>query len=321
MLCMELKRNLLGQTDIEVTELCFGTLPMGPLQKGLNLAEGAALIAHALRSGIGFLDTAQAYRTYPPIQEAIRATDLRPIVATKSSASTYEEMKVAVEEALTELALRHIDIFHLHAARAGTEVFQERAGALKCLHDYKKRGIIRAVGIATHDAQVTLAAAGRDDIDVVFPLFNRAGKVILNGTVTEMAEAIRRCHEAGKGVYLMKVLAGGTLLDSYQENLAFIRREVPYHAIAIGMVHPREVDYNVGYFTGRTDLGPPPSVLDGVKQVQVVAVLCRGCGSCLVACHSEAIILDGGKARVDAEQCIKCGYCTAACPQFAIRVI
>lgn len=318
---LPLKRTVLGRTGLAVTELCFGALPMGPLQKNLSLAEGAALIAHALRSGIDFVDTAQSYRTYAPIREAIRAAGIRPAIATKSTAKTYEEMEKAIHEALAELAVDRIEIFHLHAARVGPEVFAERAEALRCLMDYRARGIIGAVGISTHDVRTVTAAAAHPEIDVVFPLYNRDGRGILGGTTAEMAAAIRRSYEAGKGVYLMKVLAGGTLLDSYPDCLAFVRETVPYHAIALGMVSRSEVDYNVAFFTGAAPELPPPSIEAGGKLVLSVATLCRGCGTCVSACPNAAITLADGKARIDPGTCLRCGYCVPVCPQFAIRVV
>ncbi|MGQ9780357.1 MAG: aldo/keto reductase [Bacillota bacterium] len=321
MIPLPLKRNTLGPTGLEVTELCFGALPMGPLQKDLPLAEGTALIAHALRSGIDFIDTAQSYRTYAPIREAIRQTGIRPAIATKSTAGTYEEMEKAIHEALAELDVERIEIFHLHAARVGPEVFAERAEALRCLLDYRARGIIGAVGISTHDVRTVMAAADRPEIEVVFPLYNREGRGILGGTVTEMAAAIRRNHEAGKGVYLMKVLAGGILLGSFAESIAFVRDTVPYHAIAIGMVTQSEVDYNMAFFTGQAPEGPPPSLGTGEKQVLVVTTLCRGCGTCLAACPNAAITMVEGKARIEPEVCLRCGYCVPVCPEFAIRVV
>lgn len=318
---MPLKRTILGPTGLEVTELCFGALPMGPLQKNLPLAEGTTLIAHALRAGIGFVDTAQAYRTYAPIREAIRASGIRPVIATKSAARTYEEMEAAVEEALRELAVDRIDIFHLHAARVGPEVFNERAGALRCLLDYRARGVIGAVGISTHDVRTVMAAAERPEIEVVFPLYNREGRGILGGTVAEMACAIRRSYEAGKGVYLMKVLAGGILLDSFAESIAFVRDTVPFHAIALGMVAPGEVDYNVAFFAGEPPAGPPPSIAGGGKRVLVTASLCQGCGTCIAGCPNAAISMVEGKASIDPHLCLRCGYCVPLCPQFAIRVV
>ena len=39
-----MKKNILGNTGIEVTELCFGALPMGPIQKGLSVEEQLRLL-------------------------------------------------------------------------------------------------------------------------------------------------------------------------------------------------------------------------------------------------------------------------------------
>lgn len=313
-----LKRNVLGQTGIEVSEICFGALPMGPLQKNLSLEDGASLIGAALKAGINFIDTAQMYQTYAPIRRAIETTGIRPVIASKSTAITYDEMKKAVEQGLEKLDVDYIDIFHLHAARCGLEVFQDRAGAIQCLEDFKATGVIRAVGMATHHAQVALAVAEREEFDVLFPIFNQAGKGILGGNVGDMAEAIRRNYAAGKGVYLMKVLAGGMLIQSFNDCLEFARGEVPSHAIAIGMVHPDELRYNLGYFSGETNRQP---IGAANKQVLVLRGMCLGCEQCLSACHSEAIRMIDGKASIDTELCVSCGYCTASCDQFAIRVV
>lgn len=59
-----MKKIVLGRSGIEVTELCFGTLPLGPLQKNESVEEAADIIAYALKSGINFIDTAQIYKTY-----------------------------------------------------------------------------------------------------------------------------------------------------------------------------------------------------------------------------------------------------------------
>ena len=60
-----MKYNMLGQTNIKVSELCFGTLPMGPLQANLPVEKGRELLLHAMDSGITFFDTAELYNNYP----------------------------------------------------------------------------------------------------------------------------------------------------------------------------------------------------------------------------------------------------------------
>ena len=49
-----MKKYSLGRTGIEVSELCFGALPIGPLQANISVEKGAKLIRTALEKGINF---------------------------------------------------------------------------------------------------------------------------------------------------------------------------------------------------------------------------------------------------------------------------
>ena len=316
-----MKKIVLGNTNLEVTELCFGALPFGPLQKNLAPEESAEILSYALDLGVNFIDTAQMYKTYEPIKIALRNRKNRPIIATKTHCLTYEDTKDAVKEALKGMGVDYIDIFHLHSARYSTDVFNIKKDVLKCLKEYKEKGIIKAIGISTHSVKVVAKAAYRDDIDVVFPLINKVGRGILEGTVDEMKDAINLCEREGKGIYLMKVLGGGTLIDDFKESIEFARNLSDNYSIAIGMVSKEEVLFNVKYFNGEQDL-------DGIintknkKEIKVFEGVCVSCGSCIKACHSNAISFnDKEKAFIDQSKCIQCGYCIAACPSFAIRVV
>lgn len=316
-----MEKVILGKIGIEVTRLCFGALPLGPLQKNLSVAEGAKVIAYGLNCGINFIDTAQGYKTYPHIKAALDDTGLCPVIATKSTATDYEGMEEAVLEALEALDVEYIDIFHLHAARANPGIFDERGEALKCLMDYKKKGLIKAVGISTHSVKVVEAAAHRNDIDVVFPLINKIGRGVLEGTVPEMEKAMDTCITNGKGVYLMKVLGGGTMIDDYESSMEYAMNLSENYSIAIGMISKEEVEFNIKYFSGIRDLGDIIRIKNK-KEIRVSQGMCIGCGTCISVCHSDAIDFDENeKAFIDQSKCIQCGYCIAACPEFSIRVI
>jgi len=64
-------KRRLGQTELEVTRLGFGTLPMGRLQRDLPVKEGAEIIRRAVEAGINFIDTAEVYGTYSHIRQAL----------------------------------------------------------------------------------------------------------------------------------------------------------------------------------------------------------------------------------------------------------
>jgi aryl-alcohol dehydrogenase-like predicted oxidoreductase/NAD-dependent dihydropyrimidine dehydrogenase PreA subunit len=316
-----MKRFILGNTGIEVGELCLGILPIGPLQKNLSVDEASDIIAAAIRQGVDFIDTAQMYRTYPHIRLALEKVDTLPVIASKSAASTYEAMEAAILEALDAMGVSMIDIFHLHAAKVEPDVFELRSEALRCLQDYKNKGIIRAAGISTHNPKVVAAAAEREDIDVVFALINHVGRGIYNGTRDEMEQALDLCRQKGKGVYLMKVLGGGTLSDDFETSMAYARGLNGPYPVALGMIRMQEVDYNVKFFNGDESY-KDIEIERNSKNIFVFKIVCVSCGTCLEACHSDAISwADDGKAWIDPDKCIQCGYCIAACPHFAIRLM
>ena len=316
-----MNKRVLGKTNIEVTELCFGALPMGPLQKNLTAEESARVIELALNKGINFVDTAQMYKTYEPIAIAMKNTGIRPVIASKSSKKSYHEMEAAVNEALQSLNVDYIDRFHLHAAREGANAFEVFADALRCLVDLKNKGKIKAIGISTHSVAVANIAAEHDLIDVVFPIINMNGMGLLDGTKEEMVQAIKKLHKSGKGVYLMKVLAGGSLINRYQEAMEYARGIKDYHCIALGMTSLAEVEYNVNYFEGK-QTGELPSNTANDKKALVSKSMCKGCGKCMSACPNNAISFDvERKASIDKNVCLTCGYCTPVCPEFAIRIV
>ena len=64
-----MEKVILGKTGIKVSPLCFGVLPMGPLQKNLPIPVGKKLIRQSLEHPINFFDTAESYQTYPYLKE------------------------------------------------------------------------------------------------------------------------------------------------------------------------------------------------------------------------------------------------------------
>ena len=319
-----MKKMILGKTGIKVSELCFGALPMGPLQKNIPAEEGAEIILRALKGGVNFIDTAQLYQTYEPIRLALKQAACRPVIVSKSIALDYAGMRAAVEEGLQVMEIDYIDIFHLHAARVPEDenVFAKRQGAWQCLLDCKKEGLIRAAGISTHSVPTVRLAAEIDEVDVVFPIINKSGTGILYGTATEMEEAIKLCLARNKGVYFMKALGGGCLVKEYHEALSFVRNisRVP---IAMGMVSRAEADYNLAYFKAAPDeIASLPELVIEEKCFQIVKFLCKDCGNCIETCPNHAITKESKemKPKINPDLCLRCGYCVGFCPQFAIRM-
>jgi len=316
-----MKYNKLGLTDISVSQLCFGVLPMGPLQANISPEKGGILIRQALENGINFLDTAELYGTYEHILKGTKGFSGEVVIVSKSFAPDYKGMENAIQGALKALNRDVIDVFHLHAARVTTKVFEERAEALQCILDYKEKGYVRAAGIATHNVEVVELASTKPEIDVIHPLINMTGRGILNGTAADMAKAIEKCALAGKGIYAMKALAGGTLIDQFFDAVSFVRNLKGIHSMAVGMIDEEELKLNLKIFNDEIVSSDMMPVLKNVKKICVLDVLCKKCGICLKACPNNALEIRDKKVIVDDDKCILCGYCHPVCPEFAIRRI
>jgi aryl-alcohol dehydrogenase-like predicted oxidoreductase/ferredoxin len=316
-----MKKYSLGKTEIKVTELCFGALPIGPLQSNMSVEKGAKLIRAALKRGINFIDTAEAYKTYPHIRKALKGYNGKVIIATKSSAETYKKMEQSIKDALESLGRSYIDIFLLHAARVTPSVFEERAGALKCLNDYKAKGVIRAIGISTHAMEIVRRAAEVKEIDIIFPIINKLGMGIIDGSVDDMVKAISGAHRVGKGLYAMKALAGGHLIDQLEESFNFVRNIKGISSVAVGILKQEELEVNLKIFNDEEI--PQELLIQKIKPSKRLLILsfCKGCGTCVKVCPNYALSLENGKAVVDHKLCILCGYCNPVCPEFAIRLI
>ena len=318
---MPLEYLPLGTTGLMVSRLGFGTLPMGPLQANLPLAQGAAVLRYALERGVSLIDTAAAYRNFGYIREALQGFGGKVVIASKTAARTYQQAELDIQAALREMGIDRLDICHLHGARM-TEPFVEREDVLRCLMDYQAKGYIGAVGISTHVVQVVRQAARRPEIQVIHPLINRAGLGIIDGSAREMADAISDAHERGKGIYAMKVLGGGNLLQERESVIRYVMQLPGVDSAVVGMLTTGEVDFNLAVFSGQAVTPQLEQAAPmAAKRLVVLQRLCQGCGECVAACPNAALSLVNNKSTVDAEKCLLCGYCSPSCKEFAIRVI
>jgi len=320
-----MKKNILGRTGMEVTELCFGVLPIGPLQANIDPKEAARVLRLGMDAGINFFDTAEIYRTAKYIGEAMKGFSGELIITSKSPAQTYEGMEKSIGEALEDLGRSYIDIMLLHSARFGGDLFDVFEGAWNCLKDYKKKGVIRAIGCSCHNVNGVLNAAENDDLDIIFPLNNFTGLGVMGGTNADMTRAIVKCQEANKGIYLMKALGGGVFMSNYQEAMEFAR-SLPVAAQAVGMINEKELDFNLRYFNGEPIAEEEFGNLKFNKSLTILPNVCKSCGTCIAHCPSGALTMGKHKSGkdipvVNKALCVSCGYCTQDCPEFAIRMI
>jgi len=310
----------LGDTDIEVSRICFGTLTVGPLQAGLPLREGADVLAYGVERGINFFDTAQLYETYPYIRRAMEQSgrwDL--VISTKTYAYTRKLAAEAVEEARKALNRDYIDIFMLHEQESLSTLKGHRE-ALEYLLECREKGVIRAVGASMHHV-AAVCGAMELALDVIHPLLNCGGLGIVDGTREDMERILKQAHGQGIGIFSMKPLGGGNLFKQAAECLSYIRGLPFVDSVAIGMQHPSEIDANLEFFAAGAFSKKAASTLSKRTRRLHIDDWCVGCGRCVKRCSQAALHLEEGKAECDHSRCILCGYCCKICPEWAIKVV
>lgn len=312
----------LGDGGPLVSRFCLGLLSLSRLQAALPPAEAVALLEAALEAGVTFFDTAELYDTYQLVRQVLPPP---AVVATKTYAYTYSDMRASVRRALAETGRGCIDLFLLHEQESRLTL-SGHAEALRCLVEAKTAGVVGAVGVSTHAPEVVTAAAEMDEIDVIHPLVNRLGLGLLNGSLDDMLAAIDRAGRAGKGIYAMKILGGGhlgTTREATAEAFAFARGLAAVHAVAVGAKSREELELDIALLSGAP---VAPELWDPVARSPrrlLVEEHCSGCGNCVEACRHGALRAPapGRPVTVDEERCVLCGYCAAACRDFFIKVV
>ncbi|HIT70187.1 MAG TPA: aldo/keto reductase [Candidatus Aphodomonas merdavium] len=303
------------------SRLLFGTLTMGPNQRNLPPERGAELIVYAASKGVTFLDTAEYYHTYPHVKLALKE---RPdlVVCTKSYAYDTDGAKRSLELAQEGIGREYIDIFLMHEQESELTMRGHRE-AFDYYRLMRERGVIGAIGISTHYVAAARYAAHYPDLDILFPLINRRGLGIVDGTREQMEEAIWNAHCAGIGILAMKALGGGHMIEDRERAFQYIRSLPGVDAVAVGMQSEAEIDYNAALFSGETPDVQSARESAGANRTLIIQDWCEGCGRCVKRCGQHALHLDAqtGRAVVDEALCVRCGYCAAVCPQFCLKVI
>lgn len=247
-----------GNTGLKISRLCIGC---GHFRTAYpDPEQGGRFLLRVLESGITFWDTAEMYGSHPHIAAAFRQTDRRQVVLqTKTGDKTYEGTAERIDAALRDLGTEYLDVLLLHGVNSPRDL-AEREGALRAMQEAKAAGKVRHVGCSTHiyNGPVMDAVTESPEIEVILCTANK-GDRMLEGSIVDPApnaprvpaapsmaahcEQIRRAYEAGKGISIMKVLAGGGVEES--ERAAWIQWgfEFPYaHAVNLGITFEPELE-------------------------------------------------------------------------------
>ncbi|KAA6449921.1 MULTISPECIES: aldo/keto reductase [Bacillus] len=183
-----MQKTRIGKSDLQVFPIGLGTNAVGGhnLYPDLNEETGKELIREALRNGVNLLDTAYIYgvgRSEELIGEVLREYNREDVIIATKAAHRKEGddfvfdnspafLKQSVEDALKRLQTDYIDLFYIHFPDDHTP----KDEAVKALHELKKEGKIRAIGVSNFSLE-QLKEANKDGyVDVLqgeYNLLNR----------------------------------------------------------------------------------------------------------------------------------------------------
>ena len=172
-----MKYNLLGDTGVLVSELCFGTMTFGGQGHWEAIGrqqqdEVNVLLKTAIDSGINFIDTANVYSF--GLSEQMLGAGLKLsgldrqslFIATKvrgRMGPAVNELGLSrfhifqsVEESLLRLQTDHIDLLYVHGVDYATSVEQ----VVHSLHDVVQSGKVRYIGVCNWPAWMVMKALG-----------------------------------------------------------------------------------------------------------------------------------------------------------------
>ena len=203
----------LGKTNMMVTRVGFGGIPIQRLTEN----EAVAVVKSCLELGINFLDTANGYTTSEErIGKAIKGYREKIILATKSRSCDPEELSQHLDLSLKRLGVDYIDLYQFHGVSnfESLDKILEPGGVMTVVEKAQKKGLVKHVGLTSHQIEVAKKAVASGRFETVLFPFNFIASEALD-------ELIPLCRKHDVGFISMKPLAGG-MIDNVRVAIKYL---------------------------------------------------------------------------------------------------
>lgn len=237
-----MKRNRIGRTDVEVTDISFGTSGIGNLGREVTDAEAMEVLHHAWQGGIRYFDSAPHYGR--GLAEQRLGTFLKPLAREQFVVSTKvgrvltpgkdlveadgfvhplpnavhydysgDGIEAALEGSLERLQTRHIDIVFVHDIGCYTHGGDNEGhrtallgSGLDRLQKLKDKGTIRAYGLGVNETGICLDLLRETEMDVIL----LAGRLTLLDRSAE-EQLVSECRKRSVSLVLGGIFNSGIL--------------------------------------------------------------------------------------------------------------
>lgn len=257
----DLQTRRLGRTGLQVVAVGLGAMDTP------GSADAATTVHAAIDGGINFIDTAREYAgsEYLLGQVIRERGHLDFHVATKTFSHTADGAQRDVDRSLSMLGVEAIDLYQLHdvsTPEALAEVMDEERGALAGLRIAQYRGLVRYIGVSTHNLEVLRAIIETDAFDAVM--------VEYSAFYPESAPLIEAAAARDIGVIVMRPVGGSGRTSIMRGQIArgeagpvspanLLRHVLSHPGVSVaipGARHPSRVRENLDTLARFTPMPP-----------------------------------------------------------------
>ena len=310
----------LGRTELYVTNVSFGALPIQRISK----EAAVKLVRRAYEGGINYFDTANMYTdSEEKLGEALHDVRQNVIISTKSAATDKKGAMAHIEQSLRSLRTDYIDLFQFHNPAVLPDI-HDPDGAFAAALEMKQKGYIRHIGITNHRFTVAREAIASGNFDTLqFPFCYLATR--------QEFDLVDACKAASLGFIAMKGLSGG-LLNNAKACYAFMRQHETVVPIW-GIQRESELDQWLALAAEDPHMTPELQAVIDHDRKELAGAFCRGCGYCLPCAAGidipnaarmnmllrrapyQAYITDEWHAKMQKiSDCVHCDACKSRCP-------
>jgi predicted aldo/keto reductase-like oxidoreductase len=317
-----MKTIRLGKTELMVTEVGFGGIPIIPLPKD----KAVSVVRHCFELGINFFDTANSYRdSEEKIGVALNGVRDKVILATKTMERNGAEASAHIDLSLKQLKSDWIDVYQIHnvSNEDNLEKVLAPGGAYEAAEKARTEGKIRFIGITSHSISTATKALNTGLFQtLMFPF---------NFIESDPAEALfPLARKKDMGLIGMKPLGGG-LLERAHLCFGFLQKSPDVVPIP-GIQSKEEVEEIKDLYEN-----PRPLSEADYKEMEAIREAlgdkfchrCEYCMPCEQGVKIPFVLIYKGfvkrfstkianslmeEAMKSAEECLECRQCEDKCP-------